>query len=268
MAMVAKNLDTFAVMPREAITEKLMPFVRHLMPQYSPGTLKYDDPVLGEVRAVELWDHPDITTEIDQLKVLHPNLLVSVILPATGQAPARCEALAGAGAEIIHLNADNHAQGFDDAQDKHLKDLIRQVHLRLGESRPPGCSDPDCQRRYCHGRTCGQGHHLRHRLPWPSICPMLLALECRLCSHCQDGDDCPVDLGKINERRGTQRMVNLMGAWNNQLLEVLGAMGLREVRRLRGEVGRAMFFEDLEKEIFAPLFAVPPGSETMDRDPN
>ncbi len=29
-----------------------------------------------------------------------------------------------------------------------------------------------------------------------------------------------------------------------------------------------MFFEDLEKEIFAPLFAVPPGSETLERDPN
>ncbi len=31
-------------------------------------------------------------------------------------------------------------------------------------------------------------------------------------------------------------------------------MGLREVRRLRGEIGRAMFFEDLERENFAPLF--------------
>jgi hypothetical protein len=31
-------------------------------------------------------------------------------------------------------------------------------------------------------------------------------------------------------------------------------MGLREVRRLRGEMGRAMLFQDLEQEIFAPLF--------------
>jgi hypothetical protein len=29
-------------------------------------------------------------------------------------------------------------------------------------------------------------------------------------------------------------------------------MGMREVRRLRGEMGRAMFFEDLERE-FAVL---------------
>jgi len=45
-----------------------------------------------------------------------------------------------------------------------------------------------------------------------------------------------------------------MGSWHAQLIEVLGAMGLREVRRLRGEVGRAMFFEDLELENFSPIF--------------
>jgi len=45
----------------------------------------------------------------------------------------------------------------------------------------------------------------------------------------------------------------MVGAWRDQMLEVLGAMGLREVRRLRGELGRAIFFEDVEKEAFADL---------------
>jgi hypothetical protein len=45
-----------------------------------------------------------------------------------------------------------------------------------------------------------------------------------------------------------------MGAWHQQLIEMLGAMGLREARRLRGEVGRCMFFEDLEKASFGRLF--------------
>ena len=52
-------------------------------------------------------------------------------------------------------------------------------------------------------------------------------------------------------------MVNLMGAWHSQLIEVLGAMGIREVRRLRGEVGRAIFMEDIEKEAFGDLARVP-----------
>jgi hypothetical protein len=45
-----------------------------------------------------------------------------------------------------------------------------------------------------------------------------------------------------------------MAAWHSQLLEMLGAMGIREVRRLRGETGRCMFFEDLEHETFGRLF--------------
>ncbi len=40
-----------------------------------------------------------------------------------------------------------------------------------------------------------------------------------------------------------------MAAWRDQLLEVLGAMGLKDIRRLRGETGRAMFLEELEKEL-------------------
>jgi hypothetical protein len=31
-------------------------------------------------------------------------------------------------------------------------------------------------------------------------------------------------------------------------------MGMRDVRRLRGEAGRAIFREDIEKEIFANIF--------------
>jgi hypothetical protein len=47
-----------------------------------------------------------------------------------------------------------------------------------------------------------------------------------------------------------------MGAWHNQLLEVMGAMGIRDARRLRGEVGRAMFFDQLDPETFEALGTV------------
>jgi hypothetical protein len=49
-------------------------------------------------------------------------------------------------------------------------------------------------------------------------------------------------------------VVNLVGAWHSQLLEMMGAMGIREARRLRGETGRCMFFEDMEAETFGRLF--------------
>jgi hypothetical protein len=37
------------------------------------------------------------------------------------------------------------------------------------------------------------------------------------------------------------------------MLEMLGAMGIREVRRLRGEVGRAIFHDDIQKELLSTL---------------
>jgi hypothetical protein len=35
-------------------------------------------------------------------------------------------------------------------------------------------------------------------------------------------------------------------------------MGIREVRRLRGEMGRAIFMEEIEKEAFGDLLLVSP----------
>ena len=84
---------------------------------------------------------------------------------------------------------------------------------------------------------------------------LLLALECRLCFNCRDKKGpCPVKIGEIDIEYGTQRIINLVCAWRNQLLEVMGAMGLREARRLRGEIGRSMWFDDLEKDHFGPIF--------------
>jgi hypothetical protein len=52
---------------------------------------------------------------------------------------------------------------------------------------------------------------------------------------------------------GVRRIRNLAASWRDQLLEVLGAMGLREVRRLRGELGRLLFQRDLEREAFGGI---------------
>ena len=84
---------------------------------------------------------------------------------------------------------------------------------------------------------------------------LLLALECRLCYRCRQGLSCPVRLtSAFDTQWGRQRIVNLIGAWHSQLIELMGAMGIREARRLRGEVGRSMWFEDLERENFGPIF--------------
>jgi hypothetical protein len=257
ISQAARELGTLAIVPREHLTPELAEATPHLVPLYA-GAPDPDDPLLPQWRALELADHPGVIGELEVLKRRYPNLIVWIKVPADEQAPERVAALSAAGAEVLHLAADDHARGLGAVQNLHLKDLIRRCHLRLVEEKL----------RDAVTLMAGGGIALAEHVAKAIICgadgviadlPLLLSLECRMCKECRDETPCPVDLAHLNVKRGTQRMVNLVGAWNNQLLEILGAMGMREVRRLRGEVGRAMFKEDLDREIFAPIFARPEG---------
>jgi ferredoxin len=259
-AAAAQTLGTVALMARDKITPDLMDQADSLVPQFPAGRPDLHDPILSRVRALELTDHPDVISHLEAVKRRYPQLIVWIRVPGDLRAPDRVAALAAAGAEVIHLVASEKARGLNDAGDLHLKDLIRRTHLKLVEH----------QLRDAVTLLTSGGIALAEHVAKAIICgvdgiivdiPLLLALECRLCRDCQSGakNTCPIELDNLNVKRGAQRMVNLVGAWNNQLLEILGAMGMREVRRLRGEVGRAMFKEDLDREIFKPLFARPEG---------
>ncbi len=264
LAQAAGSLDTLVVLPRDAITPELAPFIKHLAPSL-PILVDLKDSLLSQVRVVELEDHPQVLAQMEAIKKEFSELLISVKVPADGQSVTRVAELTAAGVGIIRLFASQQARGIGEYQDIHLKDLIRRCHLRLVEDKL----------RDTVTLLVGGGIALAEHVAKAILCgadgvvadiPLLLALECRWCAQCEEGGSCPIELEKLPVKRGAQRMVNLIGAWNNQLLEILGAMGMREVRRLRGEVGRAMFVEDLEKEIFAPLFAHREG-ELLKREP-
>ena len=81
----------------------------------------------------------------------------------------------------------------------------------------------------------------------------LIALQAQFQGEVRDLASAQIELPHTDPEWAKQRLVNLLGSWRDQLLEILGAMGLREVRRLRGEIGRAMFQEDLEREAFSGI---------------
>ena len=260
LTAAAQTLGTVAIIDRKSIDAKLAKAAASLVPLFPAGHLDLNDPLLSRVRSLELTDHPEVIAQMEALKKRYPQLIVWIKMPADNQAPDRVAALTAAGAEVIRLAGSDQARGVGDAGEIHLKDLIRRSHLKLVEN----------QSRDAVTLLASGGIALAEHVAKAIICgvdgiivdtPLLLSLECRLCRQCQSGqkNPCPIELENLSVKRGAQRMVNLVGAWNNQLLEILGAMGMREVRRLRGEVGRAMFKEDLDKEIFAPLFARPEG---------
>jgi glutamate synthase domain-containing protein 2 len=80
---------------------------------------------------------------------------------------------------------------------------------------------------------------------------LLVALGCHVCEACSK--DCPSDLKGAPEEFVKRRVTNLCSAWRDQMLEMLGAMGIREVRRLRGETGRAIFQEDAHRDAFSDI---------------
>ena len=80
-----------------------------------------------------------------------------------------------------------------------------------------------------------------------------VALQARFDGEVIDRATARVAFPRLPLAWAAQRLANLAASWRDQLLEVMGAMGLREVRRLRGELGRCMLQADLEREAFGEL---------------
>ena len=228
----------------------------HLLPVLSPGPIPLEK--LGEgIRMIEIPWSEGWQKTADTIRAAHPAVLVSVRVPMTEGVEERTLSLIEAGVSVIHLEGSPHGRAMDD-EGRFIKDTLRSVHLALVDR---GCRD---------GITllASGGIAMAENVAKALICgadavfvdfPMLIALECRMCRRCTEGLSCPVEIEGAPSGWVASRVVNLLGAWHNQLLEVMGAMGIRDARRLRGEAGRAMFFEYLDKESFGTMGAMEGG---------
>jgi ferredoxin len=221
--------------------------------------LNPDQPVvppesLAQTRFVETYDGPDVIDRIKRLKDTQPEIVVSIRVPLDSGGVRRAIDLAGrTEVEVLHVVADLNGNQIGEEKPLFLRDMIRRIHTALIEN---GTRDEITL-------IAGGGIALPEHMAKAIICgadvvsidlPLMIALECHLCDRCEPGMPCPARLEDAPFDYAVGRMVNLIAAWHDQLIEVMGAMGMREVRRLRGDVGRAMFFEDLEEDTFGKLF--------------
>jgi glutamate synthase domain-containing protein 2 len=160
--------------------------------------------------------------------------------------PAEVERLIRQGVRLFHFYADYEGR---DRAGRPLPDSLRAVHTHLVQRRwrdslsflvSGGIAAAEHVPKII---ACGADAVV---LDWVPI----VAWGCALWA---DKLTCPVEYCEIDAEWGAQRLVNLMAAWRDQLLEALGAMGMREVRRLRGEVGRVIL-EETEAKAFRRLF--------------
>ncbi len=255
-AAAARQIGSLMYVTPETYGAFLAPFKAQLIPLLTADA-DPDAEIVDGVKMVELYYAPDIWKRVQQLKDRDPERVVSIRLPMNSEARTIAADLARAGAEVIHLFADYRGNEFVEGDaPRFVKDALRDIHTHLVN---------ETVRDQVTLIVSG-GIALAEHLPKAIICgadgaaidlPLLIALECRVCKRCVSGKSCPVELQNLDPEYGSRRVVNLMCSWWSQLIELMGAMGIRDVRRVRGEAGRAMFFEDLERETFGAIFGGP-----------
>ena len=154
------------------------------------------------------------------------------------------------GAKVIHLLADLHGE---DSDGTFVSELFKEAHMMLIEQ-----GRRDQVTLIGAGGIVGADHVPKAIISGLDVTaldlPVLFALQGRSHGSLRERALVSGTLPKnLDETWAQQRLTNLCGSWRDQLLEILGAMGVREVRRLRGEFGRSMLVSHLEDEAFEEI---------------
>jgi ferredoxin len=254
----AEELNTCIVLSADNITADIKKYLKNIIPLISHKEIDKHQGLIKSVRMVALEYNEEILNTLpalqDKIKKIN-NALTIIRVPATKSVEDIVAKLTQSGAEIIHVVADYRGmENSSSNTDRRLaKDIIRAVHLKLVEDRI----------RDEVTIIFSGGIAMAEHVPKAMLCgadltaidlPLLIALGARLYEEPEQILVFPDELEKIKVKTVKQRVINLMGAWHSQLLEVMGAMGIREARRLRGETGRAIFFEEIDNDTFGKIF--------------
>jgi hypothetical protein len=156
--------------------------------------------------------------------------------------------LAHRGVHGLHLYADYHGWDYS-SEPRHISAALKETHQGLVRD---GVRDEITI-------IASGGITLAEHVPKAIICgadlvgidtTVLVALQAEFQGETQDRDNCRLKPRRIDPAWGAQRLVNLMSVWHDQLIEILSAMGMRDVRRLRGDIGRSMMDADLREQSF------------------
>jgi glutamate synthase domain-containing protein 2 len=239
LALAASRLTTYVTIPAQNATEELREYYSHLLIRLKPSEIKQYRDRIEWATIVEFDPNGDQVAGIAQAREINPNVLTIINVPASGNVEKKILELARNGAETVHLSADIHGRGSEGVT---LLDSLHKTHRLLVEE---GLRDRITV--VASGGIAAAEHVSKTIIMGADAVmvdiPLLIAMDVVKWLPGENGDRtlCPKDIAELDPRWGASRVINLMLSWKDQLLEVLGAMGLRDVRRLRGETGRAIF---------------------------
>jgi hypothetical protein len=227
----------------------LLRHISNIIPRIHPGEIGEAEDIIHLSRIVEVdLEDPDYETQdiINRIRRVNPSVLISFSLPFDDASHQRAYALTEEGAEMIHLHmSDQDVEGDPDS----ITNALQRTHSYLVEK-----NVREKVTLVSSGGIAEAAHVPKSIILGADAVGLGLvyqiALGCKVCYGDHHSSDCQLRIQSQDVEWAVQRIANLVGSWRDQLLEVLGGMGLREVRRQRGEMGRAMFYNDLEAKIF------------------
>jgi len=251
-ALAAKHLNALMLAPPDSLpSDAKSELNSYFVPVYQDGTVAKTLDVPTGVRMIELSYGPSWKDDLKALRSRYPGLLVSFRLQSGSDVERRVLELVRGKADVAHVLFNEDGLDEDGNEPRHSKESLRAIHKSMVSK----------SLRDEITVIAGGGIAAAEHVPKSIICgadivalerALMIALECRNCVTCSLAS-CPANIGSAPAEWVEGRVTNMVGAWRDQMLEMLGAMGLREVRRLRGELGRAIFFEDVEREAFADV---------------
>lgn len=241
----AEAVKSLAILPLGPILEHNLES-KNIVPLVRPG----------EQTAMQMLAHSPDLVEMDgwdqelyeYIRAAVPETLIGLRIPYT--APEELLEYSQKGVHIFHLLADFHGRSRNG---DFVLDLIRQAHSTFVEAGIRqevtllGSGGIIAAEHISKAILCGLD----------AVCldtPLIVALQGKFEGECADRETSEFSLPRnLSLEWGRQRLMNLTASWRDQMLEISGAMGIREIRRMRGELGRAMFMIDLEQEAFVGI---------------
>ena len=242
LAEAAARLDTLAIVDAIDLGSDLTGQSNALALRVSAATIDLV-PDGWQLRYLEIEedDLSSVPATIKKARQRWSDAVVAARLPLSTQAASTCVDWAQAGISIIHLYADEIGQDMDD---RSLPEALREVHTALVAH-----ALRDTTTLVASGGIAAAEHVAKAIACGADLVAIDFVLQIAWgCALWADRGRCPVESAAIDPSWGAQRAVNLVNAWRDQLLETLGAMGMREVRRLRGEIGRTIWHQAEEDQ--------------------
>ncbi|MEE8198676.1 MAG: 4Fe-4S dicluster domain-containing protein [Thermoplasmata archaeon] len=240
VARAAEELGTYAILEAANVRGQN----GHIIPRFA-ATEEVDLDLLEGRRAVEIDDAGDGLATYHAIKDARPDLVAFLRMPLRLDRREDYADRIRAGVDVLHLYADRDGREVGPEDSRFIAPVLRDLDQYLVEE---GLRDEVTL--LASGGIVASEH-----LPKALLCGAdAVALDSTyLIALGWNGNPEGTLSSPIQTEWAVNRIKNWANACRDQLLEIMGAMGIRDARRMAGEIGRAMFHEDLERE-FMTLF--------------